>query len=479
LLYREAKGSGRFPQTPTFGDERLETEMLRRLLILGLVTLAALVQIHTAAAQSNSPPFPRLGAYLDAGAVNPGNVANIGKVQVLVISGYEGFTNLQQNVANAKAANPNMKVGAYTIVETQPNSGFPTQRNQMAAANWWLRVTYPSGALASEISSGAPNNVANLIQSLTSTNVPYPGGPTMAKNIRQWLAQYSNHYLGPGIAPNLDGMFIDNFFFQSRANQADWLETGSSQTDSSTAQAYRNAYADFVTQLRTVMGSQYMVWGNVADWLPGNSITGYSGVLNGGLYEDAIGQDTGGGGGLSGWAYMMGGYAMQMNAMVPLNGAGPYLIFEGAEHNYAVTDYQNMRYGLCSVLLDNGYYYFYNTGNDIPWFDEFNQTLGAAVAGPNNPNNGTYSSGGLTVWQNGVWRRDFANGIALVNPRGNGTRTVTLETTYKHFSGTQDPSLNNGQSVTSVTLNDRDGVILLRTTAQQQPVPDAPTLSVQ
>ena len=101
----------------------------------------------------------------------------------------------------------------------------------------------------------------------------------------------------------------------------------------------------------------------------------------------------------------------------------------------------------------------------------------AATAGPNNPTNGTYSNGGLTVWQNGVWRRDFANGIALVNPKGNGPQTVTLETTYKHFSGTQDPSVNNGQSVTSVTLNDRDGVILLRTT--QQPVPDPPTLTVQ
>jgi hypothetical protein len=64
-----------------------------------------------------------------------------------------------------------------------------------------------------------------------------------------------------------------------------------------------------------------------------------------------------------------------------------------------------------------------------------------------------------------------------VNPKGNGSRTVTLETSYKHLSGTQDPAVNNGQTVTTVTLNDRDGVILLRTS--QQPVPDAPLLTVQ
>jgi hypothetical protein len=145
--------------------------------------------------------------------------------------------------------------------------------------------------------------------------------------------------------------------------------------------------------------------------------------------------------------------------------------------------YQAARYGLASCLLDNGYYH-YNTagqggGRNVAWLDEMGVNLGAPTTGPNNPGNSTYSDGGLTVWQNGVWRRDFTNGIALVNPKGNGPRTVTLETTYKHFSGTQNPSLNDGQSVTTVTLNDRDGVILLRTTAQAQTVPAAPTLTVQ
>ena len=171
----------------------------------------------------------------------------------------------------------------------------------------------------------------------------------------------------------------------------------------------------------------------------------------------------------------MSAYATDMNALAPFNGGGPYLIFN---QDGSLSDYQGVRYGLASCLLDNGYFYYtpgpYNT---IGWFDEFTVNLGAPVAGPNNPTNGTYSNGGLTVWQNGVWRRDFTNGIALVNPKGNGPQTVTLETTYKHFSGTQDPSVNNGQSVTTVTLNDRDGVILLRVNAQ--PVPDAPTLTVQ
>ena len=126
-------------------------------------------------------------------------------------------------------------------------------------------------------------------------------------------------------------------------------------------------------------------------------------------------------------------------------------------------DYQGMRYGLCSALLGNAYYYFEQGGGGTQTygtyiaFDEFSSNLGAALAGP-------LVFPGAAAWQKGVYRRDFQHGIALVNPKGNGTQTVTLETSYKHLSGTQAPTVNNGQTVTRVTLNDRDGVILLRMT---------------
>jgi hypothetical protein len=119
----------------------------------------------------------------------------------------------------------------------------------------------------------------------------------------------------------------------------------------------------------------------------------------------------------------------------------------------SVTDYQSFRYGLTSCLMDNGYYVFNSSANydDAPAFDEYNANLGNSMSSPQ-----------TTAWQNGVYRRDFANGIALVNPKGNGAQTVQLETSYKRLLGTQDPSVNNGQTVTSVTLQDRDGLILMR-----------------
>jgi hypothetical protein len=131
------------------------------------------------------------------------------------------------------------------------------------------------------------------------------------------------------------------------------------------------------------------------------------------------------------------------------------------------SDYQSMRYGLATCLMDNGYYQFVSTvGNSsgdyhtLYWFDEYNASLGQATTSPP-----------AAAWQNGVYRRDFQNGIALVNPKGNGAQTVTLETSYVKLTGTQVPAINSGQTVTTVTLQDRDGILLLRTQPAKVPKP--------
>jgi hypothetical protein len=124
-----------------------------------------------------------------------------------------------------------------------------------------------------------------------------------------------------------------------------------------------------------------------------------------------------------------------------------------------------MRYGIAACLMGNGYYTPTGTisySSDIfLWFDEFDNAgagvgyLGQAVE--------PWQTG---PWSHGVWKREYQNGIVLWNPRGNGQQTVSLSGlgNLKHIQGSQDPAVNNGASVTnsSVTLNDRDGLILLR-----------------
>ncbi len=59
-----------------------------------------------------------------------------------------------------------------------------------------------------------------------------------------------------------------------------------------------------------------------------------------------------------------------------------------------------------------------------------------------------------------VWRRDFQNGIVLVNPSGN-KKTIDLHGTYRKILGVKDPKFNDGSTVTEVTLLPQSGIILL------------------
>ncbi len=194
---------------------------------------------------------------------------------------------------------------------------------------------------------------------------------------------------------------------------------------------------------------------NVADWGQSNSvITEYKGVWNGGVLEHIIGKSYSAES--SSWSNLMAHYRKTMEAL-----AAPKLgIFQ---QDGDATDYRGMRYGLASCLMDDGYYTFANQDHPtygVTWFDEFDAKLGAAVSAPQ-----------TGAWQAGVYRRDFEKGIVLVNPKGNGTREVTLEGDFVKIKGTQDPKTNDGSTVRKVTLQDRDGIILLRSKPVKRPAP--------
>jgi len=206
-------------------------------------------------------------------------------------------------------------------------------------------------------------------------------------------------------------------------------------------------------ETQTVAPGKFQI-GNITEWAASGAAipAGYVNMVDGGVMEGAIGKSWSVEG-WAGWQVMMKQYNAIMAAV-----AEPKLIILNQWGD--PTDYQSMRYGLGSTLLNDGYYSFTNTATSyhgVVWFDEFDAKLGQAQAIP------------TAAWKQGVWRRDFDNGIVLVNPKGNGNQTVTLETSYVKLQGTQDPAINNGQTVTTVTLKDRDGIILMRKNPVKRP----------
>lgn len=71
------------------------------------------------------------------------------------------------------------------------------------------------------------------------------------------------------------------------------------------------------------------------------------------------------------------------------------------------------------------------------------------------------------------YRRDFQNGIVLVNPTTSGLN-VALEHPYRKLRGFVDPFTNNGLTVTNVPLPPSDAVFLLRPTSELVDVPTVP-----
>jgi hypothetical protein len=131
-------------------------------------------------------------------------------------------------------------------------------------------------------------------------------------------------------------------------------------------------------------------------------------------------------------------------------------------------EYQLMRYGLCTILLDDGYFAPGVGGYNwaiVRWYDEYGDDSLAQVNFRRGYLGTPLTTRPTTPYWNvgpmGVWMRQFTNGIAVINPRGNGAQTITLPRQYQALIGTQQPLINNGGLVSTFTIPDGDGRIFV------------------
>ncbi len=427
--------------------------------IASVLACALLLATQVRAADS----FPRVGGYLIS---NPQNYwdasyqSDIATLDVAIISAYPGWgsghnTTIEKTIQAIKARNSKTRVFLYVDAESIPtpvSSVWPGLASTLDSQRWWLYKQF-GGSEKVLADTGVTNYILNV--------TPYSTKNASGQRFNQWFAQYMVTQLAKP-APSADGFFTDSVLWAPRRD-GDWNQDGKtdSATDPTVRSWMRQGYVQYVDTLRAAMPGKTQI-ANIADWgAPEAVLTEYQGKFDGGVLEGMIGKSYSAEG-RQGWAVMMARYRKTMASL-----AAPKLAL--FQMSGDPTDYQAMRYGLGSCLLDDGYFAFNNTAtkySGVYTFDEFKVDLGAATSSPP-----------TTAWSSGVYRREFTNGIVLVNPRGNGARDVTLETDFKKIQGTQDPSVNNGATVRTVHLNDRDGVVLLRTAIVKQP--EAPALSVQ
>jgi hypothetical protein len=131
-------------------------------------------------------------------------------------------------------------------------------------------------------------------------------------------------------------------------------------------------------------------------------------------------------------------------------------------------EYRNARFFLTGTLLQDGYWspMGYSYG-ELAYYDELDGGgLGRGYLGrPMVPNPAAdrvaspYVVGVGTI-RPGVTRRDFEHGIVLNNATPD-PQTIDLGGTYRKLPGKQDPKVNDGSDVTSVTVPGFDGLILI------------------
>lgn len=347
-------------------------------------------------------------------------------------------------VAELKALNSDLVIGQYVDLMDSYNidgdATYGPNKTKLDAENWWLR-----NAAGSQLTSSG----SRLFTNPTDWVVEDSNGYTYAT----WLAvQRNNDLIDIG---NLDFVMVDHnmTYAWDSAPAADWdLDTvNENRDDADVASKFRAGFSAFADKMREVNSSVFVI-GNVnQETAEGGFNTLASneqvGKFDGAYMENMTNQVSS-----LGWSTAYSKYRTLLSSVT-----------DSSKVIYAwraqISDYKSMRYGLATAMLgDAGYFSYEPSGNDNAnasvrvWFDEFDLDLGDPV-----------EDAPQSAWSNGVYKREYENGLVLVNPSGS-QKTVTLPAgTWYTIRGCQDIQNNDGAQKTSITLDNGDGRILVKT----------------
>jgi len=210
--------------------------------------------------------------------------------------------------------------------------------------------------------------------------------------------------------------------------------------------SWRSGMAQLLLRTRELLGEKALIVIN------GSSHAAYQPYINGRMFESFPTPWEGNGE----WEDSMQSYAnLQSLIRYP-----PLFIVNGNTGNTGKNEiYQKMRFGLTSTLLGNGYFGFDFGTQDhgqLWTYDEYGIRLGKPSTAPYRANDSSSSS-----MKPDNWRRDFQWGTVLVNSSPQKS-TINLDGDFEKIRGIQDPQINDGSIISSISLAPSDGIILLR-----------------
>jgi Hypothetical glycosyl hydrolase family 15 len=309
-------------------------------------------------------------------------------------------------------------------------------------------------------------------------------GPwTLALNPSTDVNEYLPRYLNEKVVSTglLDGIFYDwtgtkiswvNHTNPPRSGPIDMNQDGKADSDKKIDGLWSEGIRKTLTNSRRIFPASTVILGN-AGWNTGEK---YLPLLNGVMMEQFL-EGSKRDHEIFGWSAVMRTYAHSLRESLP-----PRLSMIMANDD-KTKQFQKMRFALSSTLMFDGYFCFTNlTGayGTSRWYDEYSVDLQSGTAARSIDHKGylgkplnesfnvlkpselleaSLDSGKKA--ESRVWRRDFENGIVLVNP-DKKPHMVQLNGHFKKIRGDIDPAFNDGSTLSEIVLASRDGAILLR-----------------
>lgn len=403
--------------------------------IIFLIALLMLFFPYVSFAQSSNHTFPRKANYFLNWNLNESQARQLANWD-LVILDMEVQVRASELLKKMRAWNPQIVILAYiTPQEIIQTGGMGNSIMRQRLAGGIPDVWYLKNSQGEKMTWWSGTYLLNV-----TNDCPLFNG----QRFNQYLTRFvNNEILVSGL---WDGVFYDNTWDSVTHFIGKNVDTDSNGVINDEADAkWREGMKFIYNETRRLAGDYYILVGN-------GTTREYKNELNGKMMENFF---------VGAWSPIMNTYANNF-----ATGQNPKInIINANTANTGSVDLQKMRLGLTSSLLEDGYFsYDYGDQNhgQTWWYDEYNVNLGAPVGPAKSLNN-------YNTYKADIWRRDFGNGLVIVNSTGEN-KTVDLGGDYEKIKGTQDSKVNNGAIVSQTVIDGYDGLILLKTVATLEDV---------
>jgi len=398
-----------------------------------IIFLAIILLPGTSQALVLKPTYPRLANYFLKWRLSDEEATALAKWDLIILD-MENQETSRAQILRIRELNPNIIILVYITSQeiiAEPEHYNDSYLRQELFGNisdvWWLR-----NAHGEHVSNWPETRMLNLAD-LAPLN-----------SEGQSFADYLPEFVASRLVPSglWDGVFYDNTW-----GEVAWInETldinldGQAENQIEVDRAWAAGFKKMLEKTRTLTSSSFMIVGNGRIYEP------YQPLINGMMLENFPSAWENGGT----WSGSMATYLKlpKLNSQPSL----PIInIYNNNQKNYRL-----MRFGLASALMGDGFFsYDFDVAShgQTWWYDEYNVSLGAAQTSAVNLL-------GNNSWQAGLWRRDFKNGIALVNSTNKSQSYVFPREEFETINGQQDKLINNGRRLNQISLAASDGVIL-------------------